>query len=476
MRPRESFLPDFNIVITLGMSVIFTWFFLLHYVVGALFLLFFTITVFYWVRPQYVLFFVGCFFILQSSIVQLTRSPVVARLDELVILFLFLLTVMKSAVEKRPLSRTPIDLPLFGLIVIGTMGSVVYQIVSTPITLGGLLLFTKGFLIFYIFANTDFNEDHLRFYKKGFLIVGLLICVHGLLGAISPDIFLHPLGIIQQDRRFGLNSAQSVMGHPGAFSAFMAILACYSTAEGLMKGDRKALFLTALFVIAMILSLRRTSLLGFMIAILAVTFFQSAHLGSAMKRYCVTCLLILIFLLLCFSSFISVMYLDLIMSYVVVGDNPRSALLRSGSQIALDYFPLGSGFGTFGGGINQAFYSPLFYKYGLHRIWGLSPEKSSFINDSFWPHIIAETGIFGLILYFLMIAGMFRICTQSLTALKNSNLKIFAFAAYMTLIVSVVESSKATFYEMSLWTYFYFGAIAIVAALKQRENREKGVR
>jgi hypothetical protein len=276
------------------------------------------------------------------------------------------------------------------------------------------------------------------------------------------------------DKRYGLTSAQSVMGHPGAFAAFMAILACYSTAEGLIKRDKKSLLITAIFVVAMILSLRRTSLLGYLIAVFSVTFFQSAHLSTDMKRYCVTCMLVLLFLLLSFSSFISVMYLDFIMSYIVVGDNPRSALFRSGAQVAMDYFPWGSGFGTFGGGINQSFYSPLFYKYGLHRIWGLSPEKSSFINDTFWPHVMAETGIFGLIFYFLIIAGMLRICATSLSALKNTSFKIFAIAAYMALIVSIVESSKATFYEMSLWTYFYFGAVAILATLK-KEDQQRGI-
>ena len=32
----------------------------------------------------------------------------------------------------------------------------------------------------------------------------------------------------------------------------------------------------------------------------------------------------------------------------------------------------------------------------------------------------------------------------------------------MLLLLSVVESTKATFYEMSLWTFFYFGSVGIL--------------
>lgn len=88
-------------------------------------------------------------------------------------------------------------------------------------------------------------------------------------------------------------------------------------------------------------------------------------------------------------------------------------------KIAWDYFPFGAGFGTFGSWMSRAMYSPLYHTYGLSHVWGLSPGKTSFINDIFWPSILAETGIFGLLFYGLIIIGFLRICVQSLKVLNT---------------------------------------------------------
>ncbi|MCA9406035.1 MAG: hypothetical protein KC684_05820, partial [Candidatus Omnitrophica bacterium] len=49
----------------------------------------------------------------------------------------------------------------------------------------------------------------------------------------------------------------------------------------------------------------------------------------------------------------------------------------------------------------------------------------------------------------------------------------FAIVTLMMLILSLVESSKATFYEMSLWTFFYFGSLAILQSWLSRDRLEK---
>lgn len=67
-------------------------------------------------------------------------------------------------------------------------------------------------------------------------------------------------------------------------------------------------------------------------------------------------------------------------------------------EIIWDYFPFGSGLGSFGTAAAAKEYSPLYYKYKLNRIWGLTPEKPMFLADSFYP-TLAEYGIVGIFLF-----------------------------------------------------------------------------
>lgn len=81
----------------------------------------------------------------------------------------------------------------------------------------------------------------------------------------------------------------------------------------------------------------------------------------------------------------------------------RGILYSVALNIASDFSPVGSGFGTFGSAISVRFYSPIYYQYGISNIWGLSPENSFYITDTQWASIIGETGYLGLFFYSLVI-------------------------------------------------------------------------
>lgn len=77
----------------------------------------------------------------------------------------------------------------------------------------------------------------------------------------------------------------------------------------------------------------------------------------------------------------------------------RPATYRVAFQnILWDYFPFGSGLGSFGTAAAAKEYSPLYYKYKLSRIWGMSPDNPMFLADSFFP-TLAEYGVVGIFLF-----------------------------------------------------------------------------
>lgn len=65
-----------------------------------------------------------------------------------------------------------------------------------------------------------------------------------------------------------------------------------------------------------------------------------------------------------------------------------------------DYVPFGSGLGTFATNAAAEYYSPLYYKYNLSNVWGLSPDFNAFVADAFYP-TLAEFGIVGLFFFFV---------------------------------------------------------------------------
>ena len=85
----------------------------------------------------------------------------------------------------------------------------------------------------------------------------------------------------------------------------------------------------------------------------------------------------------------------------------RVALHVVGIRVLADYFPLGSGFGTFGSYLSGEYYSNIYALYGIDRVWGMSKDFYSFISDVFWPYIYGQFGLFGLLIYLKLIIGIF---------------------------------------------------------------------
>lgn len=76
----------------------------------------------------------------------------------------------------------------------------------------------------------------------------------------------------------------------------------------------------------------------------------------------------------------------------------RPMTYKTSLRILWDYLPLGSGMGTFACNGAWKYYSPLYYKYKLTDIWGLSPEMGYFICDAYYP-TLAQFGFVGVFFF-----------------------------------------------------------------------------
>ena len=75
----------------------------------------------------------------------------------------------------------------------------------------------------------------------------------------------------------------------------------------------------------------------------------------------------------------------------------RPMTYKTSLKILYDYFPFGSGMGSFACNGAWKYYSPLYYKYNLNGIWGLD-EGGGFICDAYYP-TLAQFGIVGVFFF-----------------------------------------------------------------------------
>lgn len=143
----------------------------------------------------------------------------------------------------------------------------------------------------------------------------------------------------------------------------------------------------------------------------------------------------------------------------------RNLLVQGGISIMRDYFPLGSGFGTFGTEIAAKYYSPLYYKYGLNSFWALT-EGGSELVDCYWPAIGAELGVVGVLLMALLIIALIK------KMVKDSKGKKYFLIVSLTYSVYLLMSSTATGIFSSYVTAGFF--VILMALINVKDVIQEG--
>lgn len=138
---------------------------------------------------------------------------------------------------------------------------------------------------------------------------------------------------------------------------------------------------------------------------------------------------------------------------VNAGHAPRLLFLEGGIQLFKEYFPFGTGFGTFGSSSAAKYYSQLYYNLGFDELEGMSPSDPKCLNDTFWPMILAQLGLFGAIAYALLLFGtLLRICRR---AKESGNLYIRLAALFyaVNVLVSSIQSNYPGNNSMCMLTF-----------------------
>ena len=145
----------------------------------------------------------------------------------------------------------------------------------------------------------------------------------------------------------------------------------------------------------------------------------------------------------------------------------RPESFRTATQIMFDYIPFGSGLGTFATNAAAEYYSPLYEKYGLSDVWGLSKDFNVFIADAYYP-TLAEYGIVGVFL-FLIFWKRRLITIQNLEDLKYYKVGLIAFFAL------AIESVGDTSYLSGKGMGYFMLLGLIMNAPKRKRNADASI-
>lgn len=437
-----------------------------------------TLALFYVPKPAVLL--IGIVILLQPLLINLSAGgplelgTAIRRLDEVLLaagLIRILVLAGNPSVWRR--IRRWIGWILFYLAT-GIVSGLVAGAPLLTMTLGAFLAIK--FPAYVLLALTiDWDERDATRLVRLLLVGGGILLVSALLLLLLPasvqDVFRDRGGEIQgaffRDQRISL---QGPLVHPGVFGWAMAVSGCAGIVA-LLQG-RKAVGVSAVLVavVGILASLRRKPLVAFPLAALSAV----AVAGSRRRRVQVVALILVVGLgTVWFArSRIQSLVSDAVTSYFDSAEPTavRALLYLTAWRIGGDRFPLGEGFGRYGGYISQARYSPIYDRYGLSRIYGLSPESPYYIQDTFWPHVLGEAGWLGVVAFGGMLLMFWRACTQLASRPPSAAVGALATLAAMILVEGTVESVAAPIFEGSLFAFTIAVPIGITLVLGDRAS------
>ena len=144
---------------------------------------------------------------------------------------------------------------------------------------------------------------------------------------------------------------------------------------------------------------------------------------------------------------------DKIYLYYIQGQAkyPKSLMTNASLNIAKDYFPIGTGFGTFGSTYAASHYSPVYYLYGIAENNYMNEETKMYLKDVFWPILFGETGILGTIIY----CGLILILFVQIQRVYYYDKKKYMLLIFMFVYMLITTFSEAGFMQPMVMVFAF---------------------
>ncbi len=248
---------------------------------------------------------------------------------------------------------------------------------------------------------------------------------------------------MSSDPRYGLYSFRFISMNPGMFSYTFYFIMFIFTINILYCKDFSKKVNLFFIIIALLTWISTLRTKAFIFAIVYLFLYFIFVIKKLFKFN-------FIYLILIIAISIYIGY-DQYLFYYVENDTARAKFLEYGFVNFNAYFPLGSGFGTFGTSVAFDYYSQLYYNYGMNLVHGLEPGIGGFSSDTFWPAIIGQFGLIGLLFYLGLLFIVFKFM------FKESKYEKIGIFSILFIFICFIVASLATsvfFHPITLSVFF----------------------
>lgn len=356
-------------------------------------------------------------FVLQSGLEQV--ASVFTYIDELPVLLAILCIIKKpNRIKRTKQDDLCIFLALAVFVVVGLTGNILYRYQPVNLVLTDVLSNLKFF--FAIYAAEQGLPDNVLNYKNvprlaNYLSIALFVLF------LVDRVF----NIFGGQIRYGLKTNQLFYTHPTYLAGTCVFLIGILTIFNYKKYKWPIVF---------------------NLILLAFTLRGKAIAGAA-------CYLLICFIVLKMHSKLKIWQIGLVGLLGVAiawnqiyfyfiklsGASARSVMFATSLRIMRDYFPIGTGFGTYGSHSAAVNYSPVYIKYGFESIYELrNSSVGTFFDDQFWPIIFGQTGAIGTACYLFILYRLFN-KIQSVRKVHSGAYIAALFTFVYLLISSVAE-------------------------------------
>ncbi len=334
------------------------------------------------------------------------------------ILFKILKKRMNWKVKKED---SVIFLCVIVILVTGLMSNIVYNYQEISGVLIDILLVIKFILTIYttmmLFTNFDIDKYKFKIVKHCKIIVIILFVIM----ILSYMFNWYDIG-----ERYGIKIIKLFYSHPTVLVAM-----CGSIFSLLFWCNDEKYKVSNIVAMIMLILLMASTLRIKAIAFIGVILVLYIFIVKFKKKIDLRKILLIALIAI-------VIAFDQLYFYLIQGsDFARTVLMKTSFYIALDYFPLGTGFGTFASYISGVKYSPIYQIYNISNIYGLKEDNAPYVSDTFWPMILGQFGIIGFIAYAIIILMLFL----KIQKLYQKQKKLEYFSAIIVLAYLMIAST-----------------------------------
>lgn len=400
-------------------------------------------------------------FTLMVQVILENQVSILGYLDEFVAVLSILCIMLNSKfILKKDIFKSILIIVV--LVFIGGVANLIYGVQSNPkailMDIGNMFKGFVSFLAMYVYFGTGNEEDVRQVTLEYLNTICRILVLPGFLLAIANLVF--DIGM-HTEYVYGLRAFHYIFLRVGNLNGVCAEILMIFTINLCFISERKRrqqILFIAMTWFLMISTLRSRAFVYAVLYLVGYWYFIKGERVHIRVRYFIPVIVVGIW----------IGWPKIQFYFLASTRTARAVLLRYGIKTAVDYFPLGAGFGSYGTYAAKFYRSPLYDQYNFSGYYGLSEDYGAFLTDNYWPAILAEFGFAGAILMVLLIATIFMIVIRSTS--KNP---IERFAAVFGLGRLCIESlvSSSFFHTSSVVMLMIVGLVmSNMAANDETEN------